>query len=77
MGNPKHRPKHLQSRSWFSLNVKNKKIIVRPVDGKDWFNQPGISCGVIHLVNEYSELVCVVDIGDFNKNAIKISDIYD
>ena len=72
MGNPYHRPKFLQSRSWFSIEHDNRTRIVRPVDGEDWFGQPGIKSGVVHLIDENDDLVTIWDLERFEKNASRI-----
>ena len=77
MGNPYHRPKHLQVRNWFRITLKGEAHLVRPVNGEDWYNEPGLSHGVVHLVDENAECVGVVEIGYFDKHAVRVSDIDD
>ena len=75
MGNPRNRPKHLQHRSWFRFNIDGRSRIVRPVDGEAWFNEPGLSCGLVHLIDENYDRLAIVEVGVFNKNAVRVSGV--
>lgn len=50
---------------------------MRPVDGEAWYNEPGVSQGVVHLVDEYSDCVGIVEIGYFNKHAVRVEGFED
>lgn len=72
MGNPYNRPKHLQNRAWFKIEIEGKVRVVRPVDGEEWFGGASIKAGVVYLVDEDSELVSVIEIGTFDRNAKRV-----
>ena len=72
MGNPRNRKKYLQHRSWFKVIIDGKQRIVRPVNGEDWFNEPGFSQGVVHLIDEENERVGLMTIESFQKNATRV-----
>lgn len=73
MVNPFHRPKHLQSKIWFRVCIDGFDRVVRPVDGESWFNEPGLSFGVIHLIDEFSDRVGVVETWWFDKHATRVA----
>lgn len=72
MSNPHNRPKHKQHREWFKITLNGERKIVRPVNGKDWFDEPGYECGIVHLIDENSDVVGICEIPFFEKNAIRI-----
>jgi len=69
MSSIKNRQKHMLSRSWFKIDVKGAKRVVRPVDGEQWFGGASMSTGVVYLIDENNDLVDVIEISTFNKNA--------
>lgn len=69
MGNPHHRPKYMQSKSWFLFEHEGRTRVVRPVDGEEHYGQPGVTHGVIHLIDENHDLVTVCSLDYFEKNA--------
>lgn len=73
MTKQKNRPKHMLHRTWFSIVIDGVRRVVRPVNGEDWYGVPGLSHGVVHLVDENSELVGVVEVGYFDRMATRLS----
>lgn len=73
MGNPHNRPKYKQHRSWFRIEVDGKQRVIRPVNAEDWYNEPGFSVGLVHMVDEFSERVGFCEIGYFERNATRVS----
>lgn len=72
MGNPRHRPKYKQHRSWFRIDVGGEQRIVRPVNAEDWYNEPGFSIGLVHLVDENNELAGYCETSYFERNATSV-----
>lgn len=73
MGNPHHRPKYKQHRSWFRIDIDGEQRVIRPVNAEDWFNTPGFSVGLVHMVDENSDLVGYCEVGYFERNATRLS----
>ena len=45
---------------------------MRPVDGEEWYGQPGITHGVVHLIDENNDFVTVCGLDYFEKNASRV-----
>lgn len=68
-----NRPKHLQAKNWFRVEFEGKVRVVRPVDGEIWFDEPGLSHGFVHMVDEDHERVGFCGVDWFDRNAKRVN----